>query len=100
MTNDPKDRHVLAAAVASDAQTIVTLNLKHFPVDACRPFAIEPLHPDIFLLDLYGLDDDLVFSAVERQAAVLKRPPMTVDELLDRLEVTVPKFVQTLRARF
>jgi hypothetical protein len=42
----------------------------------------------------------LVFSAVERQAAVLKRPPMTVDELLDRLEVTVPKFVQTLRARF
>ena len=28
MTNDAKDRHVLAAAVASDAQAIVTLNLK------------------------------------------------------------------------
>jgi hypothetical protein len=56
MANDPKDRHVLAAAVASDAQAVVTLNLKHFPNAACEPLAIEPLHPDNFLLDLYSLD--------------------------------------------
>jgi hypothetical protein len=43
---------VLAAAVASDAQAIVTLNLRHFPDEACEPFAVEPLHPDEFLLNL------------------------------------------------
>jgi predicted nucleic acid-binding protein len=97
MTNEPKDRHVLATAVASDAEAIVTLNLKDFPPEACEPFAIEPLHPDVFLLDLYGLDSDDVYEALKRQAAALSRPPMTPDELLDRLEVTVPSFVQTIR---
>ncbi len=97
MTNDPKDRHVLAAAVASDAQAVVTLNLKDFPIEACKPFGIEPLHPDVLMLDLYGLDGQEVYEAVERQAAALTRPPMTLDELLDRLGVTVPDFAQTLQ---
>jgi predicted nucleic acid-binding protein len=98
MTNDPNDRHVLAAAVASDAQAVVTLNLKHFPTEACEPFAVEALRPDSFLLDLYGLDSDRVFDVIERQAAVLSRPPMTTNDLLDRLAATVPDFAQTLRA--
>ncbi len=97
MANDPKDRHVLAAAVAVNAQVIVTLNLKHFPSDAYGPFAVEPLHPDAFLLDLYSVDPDTVLGAVERQATALTRPPMTVDELLDRLATTAPNFAQTLR---
>ena len=98
MTNEAKDRHVLATAVAGDAQAIVTLNLKHFPDDACEPFAVEPLHPDVFLLDLYGLDPQATYNAVERQAAALTRPPMTIDELLDRLGATVPDFAQALQA--
>jgi predicted nucleic acid-binding protein len=97
MTNDPEDRHVLAAAVASEAQAIITLNLKHFPIAACEPLAIEPLHPDNFLLDLYSLDGDRVFNVLERQAAVLTRPPMTTNDLLDRLAATVPDFAQALR---
>ena len=67
MTNDPKDRHVLAAAVVSDAQAVVTLNLSDFPVEACDPFTIEPLQPDVFLLDLYGLAGQEVFEAVRQQ---------------------------------
>jgi len=98
MTNDPRDRHVLATAVVSDAQAVVTLNLKDFPLEACEPFAIEPLHPDVFLLDLYGLDADEVYEALKRQAAALSRPPMTLEELLDRLGVTVPSFAQAIRA--
>jgi len=44
MTNEPKDGHVIAAAVVSDVQAMVTLNLRDFPLEACQPFAIEPLH--------------------------------------------------------
>ncbi len=97
MTNDMKDRHVLAAAVASNAQVIVRLNLKDFPPESCEPLAIESLHPDAFLMDLYGLDGRVVHEAVVRQAARLRRPPMLLDELLDRLAVTVPRFARALR---
>ena len=54
MTNEAKDRHVLATAVASDAQTIVTLNLKHFErrlqtvrsrAAASRRLPTRPLRP-------------------------------------------------------
>ncbi len=37
MTNHDKDRHVLAAAVRSGAETIVTYNLKDFPRSALAP---------------------------------------------------------------
>ncbi|MFI5003637.1 MAG: PIN domain-containing protein [Solirubrobacterales bacterium] len=97
MTNNPKDRHVLATAAVANAQVIVTLNLKHFPSSACEPLAVEPVHPDAFLLDLYSLDPDMALDAVARQATALPRPPMTVDELLDRLAATVPNFAQALR---
>lgn len=37
MGNDPKDRHVLAAAVHSDCEVIVTFNTKDFPRVALAP---------------------------------------------------------------
>ncbi len=48
MPNDPKDRHVLAAAIASDADVLVTANLKDFVVPSgfCR---VDIQHPAPFL---------------------------------------------------
>jgi predicted nucleic acid-binding protein len=40
-----KDRHVLAAAVRGDAQTLVTTNLEDFPAEAAEPYDIEIVHP-------------------------------------------------------
>ncbi len=37
VTNDPKDRHVLAAAIRSECHTIVTFNVKDFPPDGSDP---------------------------------------------------------------
>lgn len=54
MTNDPKDRHVAAAAARSKAQVIVTSNLKDFPPSSLAEWKIEARHPDEFLMDLYA----------------------------------------------
>lgn len=96
MTNDPKDRHVLAAAVASQAQAVITMNLKDFPEAASAPYGIEILHPDEFLMVLYGLDAELAVDIITSQAGALRNPPLTVEALLDKLAVTVPIFAQAI----
>jgi predicted nucleic acid-binding protein len=99
MTNDPADRHVLAAAVASDdAQAIVTTNVRHFPAGACEPFAIEIMHPDTFLCQLHESASVQIRAALAQQLAALSRPSMSMAELLDLLAATVPEFVVRVRA--
>ena len=49
---DPKDRHILAAAVRGGADTVVTYNLKDFPGEAGAPYGIGICHPDSFLVQL------------------------------------------------
>lgn len=98
LTNEVSDRHVLAAAVASsDAQAIVTFNLRHFPANACEPFGIEIIHPDTFLCELHEYAPARVHAALVKQAADLSRPPITVVGVLDRLERSVPKFAAGVR---
>lgn len=47
MSNDPKDRHVLAAAVRANAQVIATFNVRDFPVTAVEAVRTAPAsaHP-------------------------------------------------------
>jgi predicted nucleic acid-binding protein len=98
MINDPKDRHVLAAAVAAGSELIVTFNLDDFPVEACEPLGVEAIHPDDFLLDLNDVSPDGVRAALVQQAADLN-PPWPIDQLLAALEIAgVPRFVAALRA--
>lgn len=97
MTNDPGDRHVLAAAVAGGAEAIITFNLEDFPPEACEPFGVEPTHPGEFLLALYELAPEVVVAEVRRHAGDLTNPPWGVDELIDALErAGVARFAETL----
>jgi len=99
MTNEPADRHVLAAAVASDdADAIITLNLRHFPAAACQPLGIRIVHPDDFLCDVYDRAPAQVEDALDKQTADLSRPPLTVSDVLDRLSAIVPDFVDRVQA--
>lgn len=85
MRNDPKDRHVLAAAVAARADVIVTANVRDFPAEACAPLRVEAQTPDTFLCSLLDLDPPLVVDVIRQQAADLADPPLSPDELLDVL---------------
>lgn len=82
---DKDDRQVLAAAVRSGAQIIVTSNLRDFPDDALKAFGIEAQSPDEFVLNLLDLAPGAVAAIVSKQAADLKNPPHTRDQLLETL---------------
>jgi predicted nucleic acid-binding protein len=58
MTNDPKDRHVLAAAVHSSAGIIVTENLRHFTQSTTTPHHVVAMSVDNFLCDLLDFDPE------------------------------------------
>ena len=49
MTNAETDRHVAATAIVSQAQYIVTFNLKDFSAKSLLAYNIEAIHPDRFL---------------------------------------------------
>jgi len=69
LTCDPKDRHVLAAAVRAAAGAIVTFNTDDFPDHSVEAFELEVIHPDTFLLDLLDLAPGAVADELSRQAA-------------------------------
>ena len=93
---DPDDRHVLAAAIHCNARVIVTFNEKDFPASALKPFGVEAQHPDVFIKNLFELDQAVVVSAAQRQRAQLKNPPLSVENYLDIL--LRQGLVQTTRA--
>lgn len=86
MVNEEKDRHVLAAAVESPAEAVITFNLSDFPDEACAPHGVEATHPDDFLLALYDLGPTTVRRAIDAQVAALRNSPIPRPELLDMLE--------------
>lgn len=81
MTNDPKDRHVLAAAVAAGAEVLVTFNLSDFPDTACEPYGVEPQHPDVFVEHLVDLDPAAIWYSIAKMAARRRNPPATPEDV-------------------
>ena len=98
MRNDPKDRHVLAAAVRAGASAVVTANLKDFPPAALQPYGVEPVHPDDFLLDLLDLDEPTVLQVLVEQSQAYLDPPVPLDRLLRQLVPTTPRFAAEVAA--
>ena len=97
---DSDDRHVVAAAVFSRAEVIVTFNLKDFPATSLQPLNVQAQHPDDFVLSLLDIDQNAVCEAARKQRANLKNPPKSVDQLLDGLEKTgLVKTVEFFRRR-
>jgi len=95
MTNNQKDRHVLAAAVRANAEIIVTYNVKDFPHAALAPYSITVQGPSTFLISLYHLDPNTVIQTLEEQAAAINK---RVEYVLDRLRVNAPHFVDFIRS--
>lgn len=85
MTCDPKDAHVLAAAVHAHASVIVTSNLSDFPPTSTAPHGVTASGPDRFALDLFDADPTAVCTALTEQAERRRRTlPALMQELSGR----------------
>ncbi|MFN7935687.1 MAG: PIN domain-containing protein [Bryobacteraceae bacterium] len=91
LTNDPKDRHVLATAVRSHSELIVTYNRRHFPAASLQPWGIHVEAPSTFLRGLYDLDAGLFVTKIHEQAASIQ---VSLPRLLRSLAKNVPGFVE------
>lgn len=100
MTNDEKDRHVLAAAVRGGAEVLVTFNAKDFPRASVEPFDLEVVSPDHFLLDQLDLHHASTLRALVELVEAYDSPAMTVDDFLLALtRAGVPDFADAARSK-
>ncbi|HEY3825592.1 MAG TPA: PIN domain-containing protein [Bryobacteraceae bacterium] len=90
MTNDEKDRHVLAAAIHCQAPIIVTFNLRHFRSGHLERWGIRALHPQSFLIEIFRQEEMVVMTKLQQQAADRGR---NLRQLLEILNATAPDFV-------
>lgn len=100
MGNHPKDRHVLAAAVAGRADAIVSDDTTGFAPAALAPFGIEAQTADGFLLNQLDLAPAAVARAVEACAATTgkaDRPRLGPKEWLLLLDRSAPAFATEAR---
>lgn len=68
ITNDPKDRHVLAAAIIAEADVVVTRDLGDFPKRSVEPYNIEVQTPDQFVKTQAALGPSLFLEIFLRRA--------------------------------
>lgn len=94
LKNHPKDQHVVATAIASEAQVIVTNNLKDF-----RPLppGIRAMLPDAFLCTFLSQRNPLHDVLDGLRMEWPEPPPLTY--LLEKLELWAPQFVSELLTR-
>lgn len=96
---DENDRHVLAAAIRSHADIIVTFNLKDFPTELLGEYKIRVLHPDDFILYLFNIDLAAVCKAARQHRHRLQNPTKSADQyLLTLSRQGLFKTVQSLNA--
>jgi hypothetical protein len=91
---DPKDRHVLTAALTGGAKYLVTFNLSDFNNDEAQSHDVIVIHSDIFLCTLLELRISEVIDAIKsshtRQNNRLNQNPI-LKEAKSKLEEDVNK---------
>lgn len=82
---DMKDCHVLAAAIKTNANIIVTNNIKDFPKDYLNKFGLTAKTADDFLTDIIDLNPKQALNAFRNLVLYRRNPNLSEFEVLNRL---------------
>jgi hypothetical protein len=94
LTSDPKDHHVIAAALEGNASIIVTGNLRDFhPL----PSSVTAQAPDDFFCGFLHQTGSIL-SGLERVRTNWPKPWPTHERLLKQLATFTPRFVEHIRS--
>jgi predicted nucleic acid-binding protein len=85
MRADPKDKHVLAGAVHSESDVLVTDNLKDFDAPSSGPHAMRVEGLNQFLNRKLEEDPERVQAAMHDMLRRYKRDPRTMSALIDTM---------------
>ena len=92
-TNQEKDRHVLACAIHSKSEVILTFNLKDFPDAAVAPWGIAACHPQDYLLTLFSLEP---LHLMHQLGGIAQKRGCTLEDHLIDFGRFVPEFSSRL----
>lgn len=96
---DPADIHVLALAVQSGADGIVTNNAKDFPKHILSEYGLRRLDPDVFLMGQLALNSDPINNRMQdllAEANSRNTDPFTLRSLCKKARL--PRFGKALEA--
>ena len=82
---DQDDCHVVAAAIKTNANLIVTDNLKDFPEDYLQSFGLTAKSADDFLTDIIDLNHEKALEAFKEMVVNKKNPQMDEWAVLDQM---------------
>jgi predicted nucleic acid-binding protein len=81
---DKDDCHVLAAAIKTNANVIVTNNLKDFPADYLASFGLTAKSADDFITDIIDLNPETAIEAFRMLVSHKRNPDLDEFEVLER----------------
>ena len=98
--DDPADAHVLLGAYESQAEIIITFNLRHFPRRLLGRFGLVAMTPDQWLCSMAKPDPTVMIEITERCRSRLVRPPLSrADHLAALRRSGLPRFAAFLASR-
>lgn len=96
LRNDPKDRHVVAAAIEGGADLVVTQNLRDFAPDTMPP-GVRAVSVDGFLTELLERRPAEMIGVLWTQATAKRRPPISVERVMAAIAKLAPAFAAAAR---
>lgn len=96
---DVNDLHVLAVAVSSGADAILTFNAQDFPRHVLAAEGLQRRDPDGFLWEMFSHDEDAVgavITTVHDRAEAMAGQPVSLKALLKRAQL--PRLAKAVQA--